>query len=49
MLELRQQYPTRPFRLVHVDVPAADRHDLEAHVMPLVYPCNTLLDLNIGG
>jgi len=49
LLELRQQYPTRPFRLVHVDVPAADRHDLEAHVMPLVYPCNTLMDLNIGG
>ena len=48
LLELRRQYPGRPFRLVHVDVPATARCELEAHVAPLVHPCKTVMDLNIG-
>ena len=46
--ELKLIYPTRDWRLVHVDVSSTERKLYENRVRSLIRPRNTHMDLNIG-
>jgi len=46
--ELRETAPSRPWRLICVDASMADVHAHRQHLMRLLYPQQTLMDLNIG-
>lgn len=46
--ELKLIYPTRDWRLVHVDVTSAERNEHEGRVKCLIRPRDTHMDLNIG-
>ena len=46
--ELKEIYPTREWRLVHVDVTSNERKLHENHVKSLIRPRETHMDLNIG-
>lgn len=46
--ELEAIYPTRRWRLVHIDVPASERNMYEARIKQLIKPRDTQMDLNIG-
>ena len=46
--ELKILYPTRDWRLVHVDVTSEERNEHESRVKSLIQPRNTHMDLNIG-
>ena len=46
--ELQRLYPDRLWRLVHIDVSKDERINHEAHIKTLIYPSNTIMDLNIG-
>jgi hypothetical protein len=46
--ELKLIYPTRDWRLVHVDVSSAERNEHEGRVKGLIRPRDTHMDLNIG-
>ena len=48
LFELKTLYPSREWRLVHVDVSAAERKLHEGRVKTLIRPRNTHMDLNIG-
>ena len=46
--ELKILYPTRDWRLVHIDVTSEERNEHESRVKSLIQPRNTHMDLNIG-
>jgi hypothetical protein len=46
--ELMTLYPTRDWRLVHIDVTSEERNQHEGRVKSLIQPRNTHMDLNIG-
>eukprot|EP01038_Epipyxis_sp_PR26KG_P008478 gene8478-11461_t len=46
--ELERLYPTREWRLVHVDVGSEERMENENIVKELIHPSDTHMDLNIG-
>ena len=46
--ELKTLYPTRDWRLVHIDVTSEERNQHEGRVKSLIQPRNTHMDLNIG-
>jgi hypothetical protein len=46
--ELKTLYPTRDWRLVHIDVTSEERNQHEGRVKSLIQPSNTHMDLNIG-
>jgi hypothetical protein len=46
--ELKTLYPTRDWRLVHIDVTSDERNQHEGRVKSLIQPRNTHMDLNIG-
>ncbi len=48
LVDLRNVYPARRWKLIEVDITAADRDKFEPHVVELIKPCDTHMDLNIG-
>jgi asparagine synthetase B (glutamine-hydrolysing) len=46
--ELKRIFPSREWRLVHVDVLPSEREKHESTVRRLIQPCDTHMDLNIG-
>jgi asparagine synthetase B (glutamine-hydrolysing) len=46
--ELKRLFPTREWRLIHVDVVPSERQACESRVRQLILPSNTHMDLNIG-
>lgn len=48
LCELRRLFPSRPWRLVEVDVSAEERAEHESWIRTLIQPANTHMDLNIG-
>eukprot|EP01040_Poterioochromonas_malhamensis_P014446 gene14446-15991_t len=47
-LDLKRLFPTRPWRLVHVDVSTEERTLYEDRIKQLICPLETHMDLNIG-
>jgi len=48
LVELRSLYPARTWRLICVNVEEHERNELECHILRLIHPRNTVMDLNIG-
>ena len=48
ILTIQRLHPTRPWRMVHIDVSSHERDLHEPHVRRLIYPADTQMDLNIG-
>jgi len=46
--ELETLFPTRLWRLVHIDVTPSERQTFEPHIRNLIKPRDTHMDLNIG-
>jgi asparagine synthetase B (glutamine-hydrolysing) len=46
--ELKRLFPSREWRLVHVDVVPSERQACESRVRQLIQPADTHMDLNIG-
>eukprot|EP00210_Caulerpa_lentillifera_P000469 g452.t1 len=47
-LELRKWAPDRHWKLINVDSSLEAMEDLQPHIMSLLHPCDTIMDLNIG-
>jgi hypothetical protein len=46
--ELKDRFPSRTWRLLHVDVTAAERLEAESRIRSLILPNDSIMDLNIG-
>lgn len=47
-VDIRNIFPHRRWNLIEVDISADDRGKCEPHVIQLIKPCDTHMDLNIG-
>ena len=47
-VELKELFPRRPWRMLHVDVTTEERLACEPRIMEMIYPSDTHMDLNIG-
>jgi asparagine synthetase B (glutamine-hydrolysing) len=48
LVELQELFPSRPWSLLHVDVPAEERLLAESRICKMIAPSDTHMDLNIG-
>ena len=46
--ELKVLYPSRQWKLLHVDVTAVERFEAEKRIRSLILPNDSIMDLNIG-
>ena len=47
-VDLKNLFPSRKWVLIEVDITSQDRREAESHILKLILPQNTHMDLNIG-